>query len=163
MMDQTSAPLILTLMMDEASFARLDGLRREHFPPERNLIPAHLTLFHHLPGRNLEEVVGVVGEACRLHGPITLTATGLLFMGRGVAVAFEAAELVTLRKRLAEAFFRWLTAQDRQKLRPHVTVQNKVEPEVARTPPSAARGAGGRIVVVAVFGRAVGAGGVVPV
>jgi hypothetical protein len=39
---------ILTAELDPASFAWLDWLRREHFPPERNLLPAHLTLFHRL-------------------------------------------------------------------------------------------------------------------
>ena len=44
------APLILTLKLDQASFTRLDALRQAHFPPERNWLSAHLTLFHHLPG-----------------------------------------------------------------------------------------------------------------
>jgi hypothetical protein len=43
-------PLILTLKMDRESFSRFEGLRQAHFPPHRNFIPAHLTLFHHLPG-----------------------------------------------------------------------------------------------------------------
>ena len=33
---------------------------------------------------------------------------------------------------LARRWLPWLTGQDRQRWRPHVTVQNKVEPEVAR-------------------------------
>lgn len=132
-MDDTSAPLILTLAFDDASFARFDELRRLHFPPERNLIPAHLTLFHHLPGGEHEgEVAGVVGDACRMYRPMTLRVTGLRFMGKGVAYTLESPELARLRGLLAEAWFGWLTGQDRQKFRPHVTVQNKVEPEVAR-------------------------------
>jgi len=39
---------ILTAEMDDDSFAWLAGLRRRHFPPERNFLPAHLTLFHRL-------------------------------------------------------------------------------------------------------------------
>jgi hypothetical protein len=89
-MDDTAAPLILTLAMDDASFERFDALRREHFPPDRNLIPAHLTLFHHLPGGEREgEVAGVVGDACRMYRPMTLRVTGLKFMGRGVAYTLE--------------------------------------------------------------------------
>ncbi|NJM07417.1 2'-5' RNA ligase family protein [Candidatus Gracilibacteria bacterium] len=42
-------PLILTVLLDEDTFRRFDGLRRTHFPPQRNLIPAHITLFHALP------------------------------------------------------------------------------------------------------------------
>ena len=44
-MDRT---FILTAELDGASFDWLDELRRAHFPPERNLLPAHLTLFHRL-------------------------------------------------------------------------------------------------------------------
>src|SRR5262245_10736097 len=39
---------ILTAELDADSFAWLDSLRRNHFSPERNLLPAHLTLFHRL-------------------------------------------------------------------------------------------------------------------
>ena len=39
---------ILTAELDPDSFEWLDGLRRQHFPPERNLLSAHLTLFHRL-------------------------------------------------------------------------------------------------------------------
>src|ERR1700712_5017184 len=44
------APLILTLALHGEDQARFDRLRIAHFPPERNLIPAHITMFHHLPG-----------------------------------------------------------------------------------------------------------------
>ena len=49
-MTPSTDPLILTLALDDLSFARFDALRREHFPPTLNRIPAHVTLFHHLPG-----------------------------------------------------------------------------------------------------------------
>jgi hypothetical protein len=39
---------ILTAEMDDDSFAWLNGLRRAHFPVERNFLPAHLTVFHRL-------------------------------------------------------------------------------------------------------------------
>jgi|SRR4051812_40380682 hypothetical protein len=39
---------ILTAEMDPESFAWLDRLRQQHFPPERNLLSAHLTMFHRL-------------------------------------------------------------------------------------------------------------------
>jgi hypothetical protein len=49
-----------------------------------------------------------------------------------VALALEAPEAARLRADLARGWEAWLTAQDRQGWRPHVTVQNKVAPEVAR-------------------------------
>ena len=42
-------PLIVTALLDEAAQQRFDRLRRSHFPPERNHLDAHLTLFHRLP------------------------------------------------------------------------------------------------------------------
>lgn len=126
----TASPLILTLKLDAESFARLDALRRAHFPPALNHIPAHLTLFHHLPSDRLEDVVAELhSEAPAL---LPLRATGLRKLGRGVAVEIAGAELKAWRARLAEAWSDGLTAQDRQPFRPHVTVQNKVDPLVAR-------------------------------
>jgi len=37
---------ILTAELDPETFAWLDDLRRAHFLTERNLLPAHVTLFH---------------------------------------------------------------------------------------------------------------------
>ena len=48
-------PFLVTLGFDEATFTRLEELRRRYFPPERNVVPAHLSLFHRLPP---EEEVG---------------------------------------------------------------------------------------------------------
>jgi hypothetical protein len=42
-------PLIVTALMDAVAQERFDQLRRSHFPPERNHLDAHLTLFHRLP------------------------------------------------------------------------------------------------------------------
>ena len=130
-MDQT-APLILTLHFDERSFAFFDAQRRRYFPPERNFIPAHLTLFHHLPGERLVAIQQDI-EACSAHQqPFTLDVTGLRSLGRGVAYTFEAAELTDMRRQFALQWNDWLKPQDRQKHQPHVTVQNKVHPAAAR-------------------------------
>ena len=125
-------PLILTLRMDDLSQQGFDRLREEHFPKARNFIPAHLTLFHKLPGDREREVSQGLGDLCRQQGPFSLTATGLIFMGRGVGYRLESPTLQNVRKHLADQWWPWLGAQDRQGFRPHVTVQNKVEPEEAR-------------------------------
>ncbi len=127
-----TAPLILTLALDEGARERFERLRRAHFPRERNVIPAHLTLFHHLPGDQEGAVVADIEEVCGRHGPPRLTATAPLLLGRGVAYALDAPELAAVHAALARAWWPWLTAQDRQPFRPHVTVQNKVAPEQAR-------------------------------
>lgn len=125
-------PLILTLALDGDSFARLDGLRRAHFPPHLNRIPAHVTLFHHLPGEEEGAVVAALAAVCGEQAPSAVRVASLMPLGRGVALRLEAPEVAGLRARLARGWERWLTPQDRQGWRPHVTVQNKVAPEEAR-------------------------------
>jgi 2'-5' RNA ligase len=127
------APLILTLAMDEASFAFFDRLRRRHFPPERNLIPAHLTLFHALPGAHRAAIVEDVAAAAANLAPFPLAVTGLRPLGRGVAYTLASEPLGRLRARLATLWDGWLTPQDRGRHAPHVTVQNKADPAAART------------------------------
>lgn len=126
------APLILTLQMDEAAFATFDGLRRRHFPEALNHIPAHATLFHHLPGDNAAGVTETVTALARSEALPEVAVTGVRFTGRGVAYALESKALSAFRGRVAAAFRDDLTAQDRQGWRPHITVQNKVSPEKAR-------------------------------
>jgi hypothetical protein len=131
-MSPAAPPLVVTLGLDPAAFARLDAERRAHFPPARNLVPAHLTLFHALPGAEEGVVVRELGAAAVAHPPPVLRLASLRFTGRGVAYAVESPPLAALRGRLAAAFAPWLGAQDRQGWRPHVTVQNKAAPEAAR-------------------------------
>ncbi|MBK3396875.1 MULTISPECIES: 2'-5' RNA ligase family protein [Methylobacterium] len=128
----SQAPLILTLELDEAAFAEFDGRRRRHFPPALNKIPAHVTLFHHLPGEEERAVVETLVAEVRAESPMPVEVAGLRFIGRGVAYTLESGRLSALRGRLARTFEPWLTPQDRQGYRPHVTVQNKVAPEEAR-------------------------------
>ncbi|CAO4177310.1 2'-5' RNA ligase family protein [Methylorubrum aminovorans] len=126
------APLILTLQMDEAAFATFDGLRRRHFPEALNHIPAHATLFHHLPGEDVAGVTETIAALARTQSAPEVAVTGVRFTGRGVAYVLESEALSAFRGRVAAAFREHLTAQDRQGWRPHVTVQNKVAPETAR-------------------------------
>lgn len=125
-------PLILTLEMDDLSQERFDRLREENFPKERNFIPAHLTLFHKLPGDRTDEIAATLKRLCRQQQPFSLAATGLVFMGRGVGYRLESSKLPAVRAELVDGWWPWLGAQDRKGFRPHVTVQNKVSPEEAR-------------------------------
>ena len=126
-------PLIVTAHLDEQSFGMLDALRRRHFPKKLNEIPAHVSLFHQLPGEELEAIRITLAEACREVRPFTMEPVAWRSLGRGVAIAYEASELARLHGRLAAAWSGWLTAQDRQSFRAHVTIQNKVDPKAART------------------------------
>ncbi|MCJ2049012.1 2'-5' RNA ligase family protein [Methylobacterium sp. J-070] len=126
------APLILTLAFDEPTLARFDGERRRYFPEALNRIPAHATLFHHLPGDRERGVIEAITALARTVPAPDVVVTGLRFTGRGVAYVLESESLATFRARLAREFGASLTAQDRQGWRPHVTVQNKVSPDAAR-------------------------------
>ena len=127
-----SCPLILTLRLDLASSAFFEAERQRHFPPDRNVIPAHVTLFHHLPGEREAAIQHDLREATGEHAPFALVVDGLRFLGRGVAYRLRSEEFTALRERLSRRWAADLTPQDRQKIAPQVTVQNKVDPARAR-------------------------------
>ena len=129
---RAEAPLIVTAHLDAASFAILDGLRRRHFPAKLNRIPAHVSLFHKLPGEELAAVAATLESLCGGGESFDLEPTGLRSLGGGVAIEYAAPELSRLRASLAQAWLAWLSAQDRQGFKAHVTIQNKVPPETAR-------------------------------
>jgi hypothetical protein len=128
----TAAPLILTLALDAEAGAWLEALRRAHFPPARNLVPGHVTLFHHLPGAEIGAIGAILDRECTVLAPSLVRLGPARFLGRGVALGVAAPEIAALRARLAARWQGWLTPQDRQGWRPHATVQNKVAPETAR-------------------------------
>ena len=125
------APIIVTATLGPADFAWADALRREHFPPERNQLAAHLTLFHHLPPSSEAELRRALSDACRASPP-RATLEPPYSLGSGVAYRIASDELAANRAQLADRFEGMLTPQDRQGWRAHVTVQNKVKAEVAR-------------------------------
>jgi hypothetical protein len=118
-------------LLGDADFAWLDGLRQRHFPPERNYLRAHLTLFHHLPPSAEAEIAGLLCDLTRAPAP-KAQISGLINLGRGVAYRIESPELVDIRTMIAEHFAPLLTPQDKAGWRPHVTVQNKVDPARSR-------------------------------
>jgi hypothetical protein len=125
------APIIVTALFGAADFAWFDHLRRTHFPPERNQLDAHLTLFHHLPPSVAPELKARLAEAVRGPAPAAML-TGVISLGSGVAFRIESAELDAIRADLRDAFAGLLTPQDSAGWRAHVTVQNKVQPGEAR-------------------------------
>ena len=130
-MSADSVPLIVSALLGAEDFAWLDSLRRAHFPPDRNLLPAHLTLFHHLPPSLLPELKRRLSDAVRA-APPRAEAAGLIDLGGGVAIRIVSRGLEEVRADLAESFHGVLTPQDRAGWRPHVTIQNKVAPAEAR-------------------------------
>lgn len=121
---------VLTLRLDGESQAHFEGLRQQYFPPERNQIPAHLTLFHTLPDE--AELMEILEREAEAQPPFSLAVTGLQSLGKGVAYRLASVNLMAFHGRLAREFAERLTAQDRQPLQPHIVVQNKVTAAVAR-------------------------------
>ena len=124
-------PLVLTLQLDEAAQARFDALRRAHFPPERNHLQAHVTLFHALPGEH-EDALRADLEASARRPAYDVDVVRVRSLGRGVAYDLRSAELAAQRADLARRWEPWLTPQDARAHAAHVTVQNTVTPEQAR-------------------------------
>lgn len=130
--DGQGSPLIVTARMEADAAEQFDRLRKAYFPPARNMIPAHLTLFHALPGALLTDLEEELAERCWQAEPFAARATGLRFTGNGVAVVIEAPDLLALHTGIAASWREHLTRQDSQRFNPHVTVQNKVTPAHAR-------------------------------
>jgi hypothetical protein len=129
--ERDDRPLVLTALLDEPTRHRLDDLRDRHFPPERNHLAAHLTLFHALPADTADATAADVAAAAR-RSPIAARVSGLRLLGRGVAYTVDCPELLALRRDLASRWAGRLTRQDAGKSDLHVTVQNKVDPATAR-------------------------------
>jgi len=122
-------PLILTLRLDKDSHAFFTNQRKQYFPPERNYLEAHLTLFHHLS--NQKEVSNFLSSLDVLQ--FELQVTGLMNLGAGVAYRIGSPELLCLRNTISGQFSTSLIPQDRQGFRPHITIMNKSTPQDART------------------------------
>ena len=124
------SPLIVT-----AEFARefswLEQLRRRHYPAERNRVPAHLTIFHALPPSLEPEARSRLARVVQRPPPRAQLA-GLMDLGGGVAFRIVSDDLEGIRAEIASHFRGMLSAQDSAGWRPHVTIQNKVAPKVAR-------------------------------
>lgn len=126
-----SGALIVTAELAPPDFAWLDGERRRFFPPERNQLSAHLTMFHALPPSCEEEARRELKKHAAASTPMA-TVAGLMKLGRGVAYRIVSDELEAIRRDIAHHFHGLLTAQDGQGWRPHVTVMNKAEPKAAK-------------------------------
>ncbi len=126
-----SAPIVVTAIFGDGDNGWLQELRRAHYPPERNQVPAHLTLFRHLPP-------SIEGELSRRLAsytatpPPSATVAGVMDLGSGTALRVESEELEDIRYDLAVALRGLLTPQDSAPWHPHVTIQNKADPKEAR-------------------------------
>jgi hypothetical protein len=126
-----SGALIVTAELGAEDFAWLDGQRRAYFPPERNQLSAHLTMFHALPPSSETEARQLLARLAAGPRPGALVG-GVMNLGRGVAYRVVSEELTAIRSEITAHFHGSLSAQDAQGWRPHVTVMNKAEPNAAK-------------------------------
>jgi 2'-5' RNA ligase len=123
--------LIVTAELGQGDFSWIEGLRRAHYPPERNQVQAHLTIFYALPPSAESELRARLARLVRRSPPAAMIA-GTMDLGGGVAFRVVSEDLDRIREELSENLHGLLGAQDSSGWRPHITIQNKVAPKAAR-------------------------------
>ena len=129
---RSHAPFIVTAELPGDVFAWADTLRRAHFPPERNNLAAHVTLFHSLAPSLREELPRELARLAGEYAPPKAEIDGLMDLGSGTALFIRSNGMQAVRDQLADLFFTMLTAQDRGAKKLHITVQNKVDRAAAK-------------------------------
>lgn len=129
---RSHAPFIVTAELPGDVFAWANDLRREHFPPERNNLAAHVTLFHSLAPSLREELPRELARLASEYAPPAGEIDGLMDLGGGTAFFIRSSGMQAVRSELADLFFAMLTAQDRGTKKLHITVQNKVDRAAAK-------------------------------
>ncbi|AJA08039.1 hypothetical protein SKP52_05565 [Sphingopyxis fribergensis] len=118
--------------MGAADQLTFNNLRAAHFPPERNHISAHITLFHQLPPSCLDELDRLIRRIAADTPPPAASLREIYSLGGGVAYRIDSEALLAVRARIADHFTGMLTLQDQGTPRLHITVQNKVTSGEAR-------------------------------
>lgn len=126
------APLILTADLPQDMQSWATGLRDRYFPPERNHLKAHVTLFHALPPSCEGEIRDTLAAITAANAPVAGRLEGLMSLGRGNALKLTSPQMIEIWQDLADRFHGLLTPQDGHRPRLHVTIQNKVTAREAK-------------------------------
>ncbi|MFC3097900.1 2'-5' RNA ligase family protein [Alteraurantiacibacter palmitatis] len=119
-------PLVVTAMLPPDLYSWATQLRAENYPAERNVLKAHVTLFHALPPFVEGEAREVLARLAARTAPVPARLEGVMNLGGGTALRLSSPLLLTLREEIADRFTGLLTGQDSHAVRLHITVQNKV-------------------------------------
>ena len=92
------APFIVTAELPADIFSWANSLRTQHFPPERNWLKAHVTLFHAFAPSLREELRGVLARLASEWAPPLARIEGLMDLGRGTALAIRSPAMLALRQ-----------------------------------------------------------------
>lgn len=125
------APLLVTADLPGEIFKWADGLRRAHFPPERNKLKAHVTLFHALPPSVEDELRELLGGLAR-QAPPAARIKGLMKLDGGTALAVESPGMANLHAEIQHHMRGLTILKDSGPLRLHITIHNKVSAKEAR-------------------------------
>lgn len=118
--------------MGAADQLYFDNLRAAHYPPERNHLPAHITLFHQLPPSCHDELDRLLSRIAADVPPPAARLREIYSLGGGAAFRIDSPDLLAIREHIADHFTGMLTAQDQGTPRLHITIQNKVASAEAR-------------------------------
>lgn len=113
-------------------FAWADALRRQHYPPERNRLAAHVTLFHALPPSADAEVRQLLADVAAASAPPPARIAGIMDLGQGTALAVDSPAMTVLHAGMADRLHGILQQRDVRPLRLHITIQNRVARAAAR-------------------------------
>ncbi|WP_246204811.1 2'-5' RNA ligase family protein [Altericroceibacterium indicum] len=126
------APFIITAQLPPDIHSWATGLRREHFPPERNHLDAHVTLFHILPPSAETEIRDALAYCAKTYRKPEAQVEDIMSLGKGTAFKVFSHDMQVIRAELADRFHGLLTDQDAHTPRLHITIQNKVTLKEAR-------------------------------
>jgi len=117
----------------------MNSLRKTYFPPKLNKIPAHITLFHALPGSKLvSDVLPAIRHIASQTPPYRIRAINPIRLSHGAGI--KIADDIDHAKRgrnmtriihaeLRKKWSEWLSEQDSTTPGFHYTVMNKVKRE----------------------------------
>ncbi|KAF2434464.1 hypothetical protein EJ08DRAFT_569249, partial [Tothia fuscella] len=119
---------ILTLKTTDKIASKMTHLRQKWFPQARNKLPAHITIFHALPGSQYDRITHFLTTSSQRTKPFPVSTGKVLKRRNGVAINMGEGER-EIKSVFAEAkaeFGEFLSEQDKG-FKAHWTIQNKEE------------------------------------
>ena len=130
--EREGRPLLVTALLPKDMQRWASDLRALHFPPERNYLDAHVTLFHAIPPMCEGEARSLLAQLAKECAPVPGELEGLMSLGGGTALKLHSPDMLALRDAIGDSLHGMLTAQDQHRPRLHVTIQNKVSSKEAK-------------------------------
>ena len=125
---EESSNYILTLHTTPEIFYAANTLREKYFPKPINKTPAHITLFHALPGSKLDKIRADLEQFARMQTPFSISTGSIKRLRHGAALLMKGSyPAKEIHSQLKGRWMEWLSQQDRGGFQGHYTVMNKVE------------------------------------